>query len=134
MEEMLEEIDWQEDFMRRMESAESMRSRYLFPTSCRSSSFFSWIWFLVVASTMRISEMGFDLKRDSASLPATAMPPRSSAAAEPLAGTIMPPCSSDTLFCSTNSLGGGKKCFYSKRKTEDKYIKFKNSHTEFAHR
>lgn len=64
---MLEEMDSQEDFMWTIESAESIRSRYRVPTSCRSSSFLSWICILVVDSTFRISDIGFERKSDSAS-------------------------------------------------------------------
>lgn len=75
MEEMLEEMDWQEFFMRTMESAESMRSRYRAPTSWRSSSCLNWIWDRVEASTFRISEIVLARKSASASASADGMVP-----------------------------------------------------------
>lgn len=67
MEETLEEIDWEDFSIKTIESAESMRSRYRVPTSCRSSSCFCWIWDRVAASTFRISDMVLVRKSDSAS-------------------------------------------------------------------
>lgn len=67
MEETLEEIDWEDFSIKTIESAESMRSRYRVPTSCRSSSCFCWIWDRVAASTFRISDMVLLRKSDSAS-------------------------------------------------------------------